>query len=141
MDLGYVDSFVYQHYMPGPFALYYPWNHRLQTYILTVLYSRSWVSVTQLSLFLYRSTTMKEDHNPFEHEWSGSEWDHMSPWQRKLFVVFIFCIILWGTPVYESMLNVTLYSGVVMPIAAVVGVISGMLSDAIPMIIKSLSEK
>jgi hypothetical protein len=24
MDLGYVDSFVYQHYMPGPFALYYP---------------------------------------------------------------------------------------------------------------------
>jgi hypothetical protein len=84
---------------------------------------------------------MKEDHNPFEHEWSGSEWDHMSPWQRKLFVVFIFCIILWGTPVYESMLNVTLYSGVVMPIAAVVGVISGMLSDAIPMIIKSLSEK
>jgi hypothetical protein len=56
---------------------------------------------------------MKEDHNPFEHEWSGSEWDHMSPWQRKLFVVFIFCIILWGTPVYESMLkrNSVLRSG------------------------------
>lgn len=70
---------------------------------------------------------------------SDSEWDRMHPWQRKLSLVFMLCLILWGTPVYESMLGMSLYSGIIMPVAFIIGLISGILSGVIPIIIKSLS--
>ena len=66
----------------------------------------------------------------------GSEWDRMSKGQRWAAIIFLICVVLWGVPVYESMLEISLYSSIVMPIAGVVGLVAGLYSGIIFMIFK-----
>ena len=75
-------------------------------------------------------------HN--QEDLSGCEWDKMTKWQRRWFFVFLLSLVLWGAPIYESMLGIKL--AWVMPIAGITAIISAVLSGMLPTIIRSFNK-
>ncbi len=77
--------------------------------------------------------------NRYSDDLGSCKWDRMSTWEKRWTYVFVISIVLWGAPVFGSMIGKDLFW--IMPFAGTLAAVSGLLSGMISMILESFEKK